>query len=173
MKTIVVYQSQTGFTKRYAHWIAEAAGADCLTLAEAKRKSMAPYDAIVFGGWAYAGSISKLSWLKSHIDQWADKKLIAFCVGGSPMDNPEIVPALEQNFTEAQQKRVSVFYCPGGFNYEKMSLPSKLMMKLFIKTLKAKKDPTEAEKEMAKMISASYDLSDPKYIEPILECLRQ
>lgn len=171
MKTIVVYQSQTGFTKRYAHWIAEAAGADCLTLAEAKRKSMDSYEAIIFGGWACAGSISKLGWLKSHIDQWTDKKLIAFCVGGSPMDNPEIVPALEQNFTEAQRKRVSVFYCPGGFNYEKMSLPSKLMMKLFLKALKAKKNPTEAEKEMVKMISASYDLSDPKYIEPILECL--
>ena len=29
MKTIVIYNSQTGFTKRYAEWIAEAAGADC------------------------------------------------------------------------------------------------------------------------------------------------
>lgn len=173
MKTIVVYESQTGFTKRYAHWIAESAGAECLSLAEAKRKSMAPYDAIVFGGWACAGSIRKLSWLKGHMDQWADKKLIAFCVGGSPKDNPEIVPALQQNFTEAQRKRVSVFYCPGGFHYEKMSLPSKLMMKLFIKALKAKKNPTEAEQEMGKMISTSYDLSDPKYIEPILESLNQ
>lgn len=173
MKTIVVYESQTGFTKRYARWIAEAAGADCLALAEAKNKSMAPYEAIIFGGWACAGSIRKLSWLKGHMDQWPDKKLIAFCVGASPTDNPEIVPALQQNFTEAQRKRVNVFYCPGGFNYEKMSLPSKLMMKLFLKALKVKKNQTEAEKEMVQMISASYDLSDRKYIEPILECLNQ
>lgn len=173
MKTIVVYESQTGFTKRYAKWIAEAAGADCLSLTEAKRKDMAPYEAIVFGGWACAGSISKMSWLKARINQWPDKKLIAFCVGGSPIDNPEIIPTLQQNFTKAQRERVSVFYCPGGFNYEKMSLPSKLMMKLFIKALKAKKNPTEAEKEMAEMISTSYDLSDRKYIQPILECLNR
>ena len=32
MKTIVIYQSQTGFTKRYAEWIAEAVGADCIAL---------------------------------------------------------------------------------------------------------------------------------------------
>ena len=38
MKTIVIYNSQTGFTKRYAEWIAEAAGADCLELSVAKRK---------------------------------------------------------------------------------------------------------------------------------------
>ena len=52
-----------------------------------------------------------------------------------------------------------------------MPLASKLMMKLFIKTLKARKDQTEAEREMVKMISSSYDISDKKYIEPILNCL--
>lgn len=103
--------------------------------------------------------------------KWTDKKLIAFCVGGSPADNPEIEPALKQNFTEAEFEKVSVFYCPGGFNYEKMSAPSKLMMKMFIKTLKAKKNKTEAEEEMIKIISSSYDISDKKYIEPVLECL--
>ena len=43
MKTIVIYNSKTGFTKRYAQWIAEAAGADCFELSEAKKKSMATY----------------------------------------------------------------------------------------------------------------------------------
>lgn len=44
------------------------------------------------------------------------------------------------------------------------------MIKLLIKTLKAKKEKTEEEEEMIKMISSSYDISDKKYIEPILEC---
>lgn len=39
------------------------------------------------------------------------------------------------------------------------------MMKMFIKTLKAKKDKTEAEQVMVKMISSSYDISDKTYIE--------
>lgn len=171
MKTIVIYNSQTGFTKRYATWIAEAAGADCLELSAAKNKNMDPYEAIVFGGWACAGSISKLNWFKSNIDKWTGKKLIAFCVGGSPIDSPEIESALKQNFKESELEKVSVFYCPGGFNYEKMSAPSKLMMKIFIKTLKAKKNKTEEEQEMVKMISTSYDISDKKYIEPILKFL--
>ncbi len=172
MKTIVIYNSQTGFTKRYAEWIAEAAGADRLALAEAKKKNLAEYDAIVFGGWACAGGISKLGWFKSNIDKWGDKKLIVFCVGASPIDSPEIEPALKRNFKESEFKRVSAFYCPGGLSYEKMSAPSKFMMKMFVKTLQAKKDKTEAEQEMVKMIATSYDISDKKYIEPILECLK-
>lgn len=173
MKTIVIYTSQTGFTKRYAEWIAEAAGADCLELSAAKKKDFTAYEAIIFGGWACAGNISKISWLKGNIDNWADKKLIAFFVGASPIDNPEIKVALNQIFKESERKKVETFYCPGGLNYEKMSTPSKLMMKMFIKTLKAKKDKTEKEQVMLKMISSSYDISDKKYIEPILQCLKK
>ncbi len=171
MKTIVIYHSQTGFTKRYARWIAEAAGADCLELAAAKKKDLSTYETIVFGAWACAGGISKISWFKSNIDKWTDKRLLVFCVGASPIDSPEIEPALKQNFSESELKKVNVFYCPGGLNYEKMSVPSKLMMKMFLKTLKAKKDQTEADQEMIKMISGSYDISDKKFIEPILQCL--
>lgn len=172
MRTIVIYNSQTGFTKRYAEWIAEAAGADCLALAEAKKKNLEEYEAIVFGGWACAGGISKLAWFKNNMDKWTDKRLIVFCVGGSPIENPEIMPALKQNFKESELKRVSIFYCPGGFCYEKMSASSKLMMKMFIKGLKAKKNKTEKEQVMVKMLSTSYDISDKKYVEPILECLK-
>lgn len=46
-------------------------------------------------------------------------------------------------------------------------------MKLFIKMLKSKKEKTEADLEMIKMISASYDISDKKYIEPILAYLKE
>lgn len=173
MKTAVVYTSQTGFTKRYAEWIAEAAGADCFKLSEAKKKNMDEYEAIIYGGWACAGTISKIDWFKSNIEKWNGKKLIAFCVGGSPIDNPEVDTALRQNFDRTQWEKVNVFYCPGGFNYEKMSVASKLAMKMFLKALRGKKEKTEADEIMMKMISSSYDISDRKYIEPILECLKE
>lgn len=173
MRTVIIYNSQTGFTKRYAEWIAEETGADCLELSIAKKKDLSIYETIIFGGWACAGGISKIGWFKSNIDKWGDKKLIAFCVGGSPIDNPEIETALEQNFNESERRKVKLFYCPGGFNYEKMSAPSKIMMKMFVKTLKAKKDKTEEDQIMVKMISSSYDISDKKYIEPILQYLKK
>jgi menaquinone-dependent protoporphyrinogen IX oxidase len=173
MKTIVIYNSQTGFTKRYAQWISEAAGADCLALSAAKKENLTDYEAIIFGSWACAGGISKIGWFKGNIDKWADKKLIAYCVGASPAENPEIETALKQNFSETERKKVKAFYCPGGFNYEKMPAPSRLMMKMFIKALKSKKNKTEQEQAMVKMISSSYDISDKKYIEPILQYLRE
>lgn len=171
MKTAVIYHSNTGFTKRYAQWVAQASGADCYELSEAKKKNLTAYEAIIFGGWACAGGISKLKWFTAHMDMWQDKRLIVFCVGASPADSAEVEAALSQNFNEAKLKKANLFYCPGGLNYEKMPAPSKLMMKFFIKMLKAKKDKTKDDEIKISMLSSSYDISDKKYIVPILNCL--
>lgn|GEM_PF-3272934 len=42
---------------------------------------------------------------------------------------------------------------------------------IHISALKKKKDQTEEEKIMAEMIATSYDISDIKYIDPIVEYL--
>ena len=168
-ETIVIYNSQTGFTKRYAQWIGEDLECECVELGDASKLDFDKYSTIIFGGWALAGSVSKLKWFKNNMKKWNDKRLAVFCVGGSPNDNPEIEVAMKKWFTEEEHKRVSIFYCQGGFNYEKMSAPSKAMMKMFVGALKAKKDKTEEEKIMVEMIAKSYDISDKKYIEPIVK----
>ena len=169
MKTAVIYNSQTGFTKKYAEWISEATGADCFEIGTAKKQDFDRYDAIVFGGWACAGRISKISWFKSNMDKWLDKMLVVFCTGGSPAESPEMEAFLSNNFSELEREKLHVFYCPGDFNYDKMSAGSKLMMKMFQKMVGVKQDKTEADMEMLKMISHSYDISDRKYIEPIIK----
>lgn len=171
MKTIVIYNSKTGFTKRYAEWIAEAAGADCMPLPEAKKKDLTEYEAIVFGSWACAGSIKDVDWFTENMDRWKGKKLIVFCVGASPV-TPDIEKSLAQNFNAPKLERADVFYCPGGLNYEKMSASSRLMMRMFVKMIKAKKNKSATEEEMARVMSSSYDIADKRYIEPILTCLR-
>lgn len=166
---IVIYNSQTGFTKKYAQWISEALECECVEFNEAGKMNFEQYDAIIFGGWACAGGISKIKWFKNNLKKWSEKNLAVYCVGGSPIENPEIEVAMKNWFTEEEHQKVKTFYCPGGFSYEKMSGPSKLMMKMFIGALKAKKDKTEEEKIQIEMISKSYDISDKKYIEPIVE----
>ena len=168
MKAIVIYNSQTGFTKKYAQWIAEKTNAECIEYSKAKKTDFDSYDTIIFGGWAVGGSISKLKWFKKNISRWSDKKLVVFCVGASPIENPEIEEAMPRNFTEDELKKVRWFYCPGGLNYEKMPVTSKTAMKMYIKMLNARKNKTEEDLLQIKMMSSSYDISDIKYIEPII-----
>lgn len=172
MKTLIIYTSQTGFTKKYAQWLSDRLKADIYELKDVQKKEDAffdEYQAIVYGGWAMAGKTVKINWFFEKAKAWNKKRLAVFCVGGSPNDNPDVEKMLENMLTNEQKKYIKAFYCQGGFDYEKMNTASRLAMKMFVSALKKKKDPTEEEKIMVKMISDSYDISDIKYIEPIAE----
>ena len=50
MKGIILYTAKYGATKRYADWLAEATGFDCIETKNAKIKDVVPYDTIILGG---------------------------------------------------------------------------------------------------------------------------
>lgn len=176
MKTLIVYTSQTGFTKRYAEWLAKSLK-DRFVVMELKEAQKQPetffddFRAIAYGGWAMAGKVTKSKWFLDKATGWKDKRLAMFCVGGAPAESRNVEAALKSMLTEEQSKYIKAFYCPGGFNYERMSAASRFAMKIFIASIKKKKDSTDEERQMAELVSTSYDISDPKYIEPIAEYL--
>lgn len=174
MKTLIIYTSQTGFTKKYADWLAQKTGGDLLDLKDAQKKNDAffeDYEAIVYGGWVMAASVVKVKWFLNRAASWKGKKLAIYCVGGSPNDNPDVEVMLKNMLTDEQREYIRAFYCQGGFNYERMNAPSRLAMKMFVSALKKKKDPTEEEKIMTEMVAKSYDISDEKYLEPVIDYL--
>ena len=134
---IVIYNSQTGFTKRYAEWISESLECECVELKKADKLNFEQFGTIIFGGWACAGTVSKIKWFKTNMPKWNDKRLAVYCVGGSPIENPEVAVAMNNCLSEEEHKKAKIFYCPGGFNYEKMSAPFRLMMKMFASAILA------------------------------------
>lgn len=174
MKAIVIYNSQTGFTKQYAKWISESAACECVEFAQGAKMDLSAYDTIIFGSWCMAGSLVKLNWLKEKLAGFnkEGKKVIVFAVGASPIENPELPAAMDKLFTAEEKTMVKMFYCPGGINYENMKPFSKFGMKMFSKALLNKKDATQDERQMGEMISKNYSLIDKKYIEPVLAELK-
>ena len=173
MKTLVVYTSQTGFTKRYAQWLSDEMKADMYDLKEVQKKDdsfFSEYEAIVYAGWAMAGKVVKAGWFLNKAEGWKGKKLAVICVGGCPGDAPECEAMMKTVLSEEQSSYIKAFYCQGGFNYEKMNSASKLAMKMFVSALKKKQD--EKSKQMAEHIAVSYDISDIKYIGPVVAYLR-
>lgn len=60
MKRIIVYNSHTGFTRRYAQQVAEKIDGQALPLFGASRNVQGA-DALIFGTRAHCGTIDKLS----------------------------------------------------------------------------------------------------------------
>lgn len=172
MKTLIIYNSQTGFTAKYAQWMAEATGAERMELKAAKAKDLRyfdDYDKIVFGGWVMGGNVNKLQWFEQYLNAWKHKKLAVFAVGASPEDSEMVAEFLAKTFSGEQWKNVARFYCQGGLNYGGMSMPNRMLLKMLKKSLDGKKDKTPQEEEMARMIGGSYDISDRKYAQPVID----
>ena len=79
MKTLVIYNSQTGFTEKYAKWIAEDLEAKCVSVKEAKNEKLVDYDRVIFGSWFCAESISKLNFCVRNFTRSTLQKIFSFC----------------------------------------------------------------------------------------------
>ena len=174
MKTLIIYTSQTGFTKRYAQWLADRVGGDLLDLKDAQKKGtdyFDDYDAICYGGWAMAEKVVKAKWFLDKAVNWKGKRLAMFCVGGTPNGDPMVDLLLQNALTDEQREYIKIFYCQGGMSYEKMNAPTRITMKMFVSKLRNKKDLDEEKRKMFDRMATSYDISDISYIEPIAEYL--
>ena len=65
MKTIIIYESGTGFTEQYAKWISEALDCECKKLKKVSPSELKEFDRIIFGGWIMGGGIMGLEKIRS------------------------------------------------------------------------------------------------------------
>lgn len=167
MKLVVIYKGKTGFTERYAAWIAEEAGGEAVCWKNRAKVRLRDYDAVVFGGRFHAGSIDGLAWFKKQLPRLEGKKTAVFATGAMPSGSPDIKAALARNIPESEQEALPAFYMPGGLCYEKMGGIDKLMMSVFRRMLQK----TQGDSEAARAVQSSYDLSSREHITPLVEWL--
>ena len=85
MKTVVIYESGTGFTKQYAQWISEELHCDCVKRKKISKKEILNYDRIIYGGWIFGGQIMGLKEIREISSPFA-----VFAVGCSPSNFEEV-----------------------------------------------------------------------------------
>ena len=173
MKGIILYTSKYGATKRYAEWIAEETGFDCIETKKAKIDEVKQYDTIIFGGGIYASGIAGLSFLKKNIGQLQGKKIIVFCDGASPYDEKAFQQIVSHNLKDSLSG-LPCFYCRGGWDMDAMSLIDRNLCKMLQKAV-AKKNPEDCEvweKALMEAGDQKHDWTDKSYLAPILEAAR-
>ncbi|NLO48531.1 MAG: flavodoxin [Clostridiales bacterium] len=173
MKGIIIYSSKYGSTKRYADWLAEETGFDCIETKKAKIEDVKQYDTVILGGGIYASGIAGFSFLRKNISQLQEKKLIIFCCGASPYDETAFQQIVAHNLKDSLAG-LPCFYCRGAWDMERMSFADRNLCKLLQKTV-AKKKPEDYEiweKALMEAGNQKCDWTNKSYIEPILEAVR-
>ena len=115
-----------------------------------------------------------MSFLKKNINKLKDKKIIVFCCGASPYDEKATEQVKKHNLKDSLAN-IPLFYCRGAWDMDVMSFSDRMLCTLLRKAV-AKKDPKDYEIwEKALMVAGDHkcDWTDKKYLEPILECIKQ
>lgn len=171
---IILYQSKYGATKKYADWLVEETGYDCIETKNAKVADLNNYDVIILGGGVYASGIAGFQFIKKNISQLADKKVAVFAVGASPYDERAIMQIREMHFKD-ELCNIPLFYCRGTWDEEKMKFTDRTLCKMLQKAV-AKQNPDEYEpwqKALMCAVGQKCDWTDKSYLEPLLKYIQK
>lgn len=174
MKTAVLYRSLSGFTKKYAEWIAEDLTADLFDCRETACLSLADYDLVIHCGSLHLGGINGIEIVKRNLPLLAGKRVIILAVGGSAPREGIVEEILAANFTQEQQKRLRLFYLRGGFNRGKLTLKDRVLMVFRIRHLQKKKSEqlTSDERDLLAAYVNPMDATQRAAIRPIVDYAR-
>lgn len=167
---IILYQSKYGATKKYADWLVEATGFDCVETKNAKVANLQNFDVIILGGGVYASGIAGLQFIKKNISPLKNKKIVVFAVGASPYDEKAIMQIRELHFKN-ELCDIPLFYCRGAWDEAKMKFADRTLCKILQKAV-AKQNPEEYEPWQNALMCAAgekCDWTDKSNLEPLLK----
>ena len=153
MKTIVAYRSKSGYTKKYAEWIAQELGCDT----------------VIYGGGMYAGGFNGVKLITKNLDKLSGKKIALFAVGSNPGREHEMKVFWDRVLTAEQQKYIGYFYLRGGFDFDRLTARDKVLMKMLKVKLQKTKERTEDEQGMLDAYDKPVDFSNKDNIRPLID----
>ncbi len=168
MRIAVVYRSKTGFTKKYAEWLAPELSADVFEASRCSVEKLTDYDMIIYGGGLYGGGINGVKMITRDLDKLQGKKIIVFATGASPVRKEVIEEIRNRNFYVEQQEQIPFFYLRGGFDYSKLNLKDKMMMVVLKIYLKRKKELTADDRGMLAAYENPVDFTRKEELEELI-----
>lgn len=130
----VIYESNTGSTKRYAEMLAEKLGLRAYSLNEAK-KEVPKGEECVFLGWVFA---NKVQGLKKAQKQW---KLECAAAVGMNSHSEKLMEILK----EANKTDIPLFYLRGALDLSKLKWLQKKLLQAILSDLEKQKKPGTEE----------------------------
>jgi len=171
-KVLVIYKSKTGFTERYAQWIAEDLGVEAVPLNKVSLEILSGYDLLIFGGPLFASRISGLDKLRTWMEKLPKKIWVVFATGATPSDK-DFVKSIERiNFSQSPQKPARFYYFLSGMDFKKMGWFNRTLIRLFARMSQKKVKQESKNTPLPPSEFKSFDLSNRVYIEPLLQYVK-
>ena len=157
--THIVYESNTGFTARYAAMLSQKLGIPAAPLAQAL-KSLPAGTPVIHMGWLMASSVAGY---KKAAKRFAIAAVIGVGLGDTGAQDDAARKACKL------PAEVPVFTVQGGMDLAKLRGPYKFAIKLLTKAMSAKKDRTPGEDRMLELLLKGGDYVSDKELAAVLK----
>lgn len=155
---VIVYESKTGFTKRYADMLASKTKLKVFSVNEFLKTNQR--EDIIFLGWMKAGKIQGLNKVRKYA-------IKVVCGSGT---GPTAEPTTEEVIARNKIEGIPFFYLRGGcFPLKELKGMDKIMLSVFLKMLKKRKEKEESVEEAISHIENGFDGVKEENLRPVLE----
>ncbi len=132
MGNLIVYKSNTGFTKKYVDSLERRVlPCEVVEISKLKKSQIKNADAIFYGGPLRNNVIEGLDKLLKHDKLFGDKDVFVFCTGVQPLDAQKRQDVIDANGLSYYHVRLYIY--PGGIDFSKMSPLKQKMLKFGLK----------------------------------------
>lgn len=166
MKVLVLYESKTGYTRRYAEWISEELKAELLTLKEVSLSRIRAADLLIFGGNIRGSVISGQEKMRRLAQKAGGKTTFYFGVGMRPV-TPRTLELLHKNNGIAE----TLFYFRGGLDKDALSPGDRTMLRIYQAMPKRRREIHPEDEQLLRDLHIPGDFSDREQIRPLLEAV--
>jgi len=158
---VIIYESKTGFTKKYADMLAAKTGIKAFFVKEISKIDKS--EEIIFLGWIKVGKIQGLEKVR-------DYNIKAVCATGTAR---KAEPSVETVIARNNIENVPFFYLRGGcLPLKELKGMDKIMLYMFVNILKLRRDKDEETVESINIIENGFDGVREENLGPVLEWLK-
>ena len=151
---VIVYETQGGTSKRYAEWLAERLGSECMPAKEFDDKNE---DSVIYVGWRSGPMIVGLKDFPCR-----DRIVAIICVALERYAEKAMETIRRKNGFEI------IFYVRGGMDRSKLSFGQKLLLAVVsVKMIFFNRSPED--KEVRRIMDRGGDISSPDQLDAVTE----
>lgn len=170
MNALIVYKSNTGFTKKYVDMLERRVlPCEVVPIKKLKKSQIKDADFIFYGGPLKNNVIEGLDKFLKHHKLFEGKNVFVFCTGVQPIDNEKKENVITANGLEFYHVRLYLLH--GGIDFTKMSAFKQKLVKIGLKmAMKKEGNQLGVGPEMIDtLLSTPRDLTDPRAIDRMVD----
>lgn len=169
-RILILYESKTGYTKKYAQWAAEELSADIFPFRECTDEMLNRAELVIYGGGVNGSIINSQKKFERKLRKYPDKTVVYFAAGIRPATERTNELILKNNFGTQE---VTFFYFRGGLQYEKTSPGDKTLIRIYCAMMKRRRELHEEDREVLKLMCQDGDYSSRDQIQPLVTAVRE